>query len=109
MKRMDRIRAKLKKIVEEVVGKASLERVTVYEGDNQVGEPSIYVSVNMRSVKEIPDVSIQSDLSHRLVLAMDELDDRRFPYLYLHAPDEDPGVDPDLEYAEAFPEKVGRR
>jgi hypothetical protein len=109
MKQIELIRAKLQEVVDETIGKTSVKNISVYEHDNHAGEPSIYVSVNMKSVKDIPDVSVQSNLSHRLVLAMESLDDDRFPYLYVHAPDEDPGVEPDLEYAEAFPGKVGRR
>ena len=88
MKRIDKIRAKLTEVVEQAIDKRLIDHMSIEAQDNQTGEPSIYVAITMKARNDAPKSREQSDLTHRLVLALEEMEDERFPYLYVLALDD---------------------
>ena len=115
MKRIDKIRTKLTKVVEKALDRKSIDEISIDEQDNQTGEPSIYVSITMKTVDDIPDVRRQGALTHNLVLALEDMEDARFPYLFIGATDDemvdDEEEDDEVEFEdlEPPPRQAGRR
>ena len=76
-------------IIEDALGEADIFSIgfTIYR--DHAGEPALSIGVSMRSVKDIPEAGQQSKLTHKLLEALVERGDSRFPYLYFDALDMD--------------------
>jgi hypothetical protein len=59
----------------------SPERIIVTPRENHSGEPALYVLVVAASEQDIPGEPEQNRLVVRMIEALNEIDDSRFPYL----------------------------
>ena len=71
--------------------------VRVSAHDNNSFEPSFYVKVTMPSQADIPDTTIQNRVAGKMIEALEQIDEDRFPYLYFgpYAQDADLSDDED--------------
>ncbi len=106
MKKLDQTEAELKRIIEETLGSDLVDRIRVTPYVDHAGEPALSVGVSMKSANDIPDSRRQSDLTRRLVLALAELEEARFPYLYFDSVDGDAEPD-DVDEFESFDDDTG--
>jgi hypothetical protein len=97
----------LKRLIKNSLGAARVfgARITPYK--DHAGEPALSISVSMKSAKDIPDARRQSELTQKLLGALAEVGDPRFPYLYFDALDIDKSPD-DVDEFESLPEDSGR-
>jgi len=72
------------------------KEITVSAQDNYSGEPALYVYVEMPSSQDIPDEALQNILVVRMLAALEEIGDARFPYLFFGPRDLPAGKDAGL-------------
>jgi hypothetical protein len=107
LSKLDETTAELRHIVEETLGADLIERLSVTAREDHSGEPAYYVSVTMKSSKDVPTTAVGNDLTHRMRLALAERDDDRFPYLYVGAADWENGPE-DSDDFQDLDEEIGR-
>jgi hypothetical protein len=56
--------------------------ISISVRENHSGEPSLYVYVVMPSIGDVPGEPEQNRLVVRMLAALEQIDDRRFPYLF---------------------------
>ena len=63
--------------------------IRVSAHDNHSFEPSFYVKVTMPSKADIPDTTTQNRVAGKMIEALEQIDEDRFPYLYFGPYDQD--------------------
>lgn len=88
--------AELKRIIEDSLGAERIASLRITPYLDHADEPAYSIGVTMTFEKDIPDSRRQSELTSTLIKRLTELDNPRFPYLWIDALDsERPDVDDD--------------
>lgn len=82
MTRDERAISAIKSVLTKELAGLSPERIIVTARENHSGEPALYVLVVVTAEQDIPGEREQNRLVVRMVDALDQLEESRFPYLY---------------------------
>ncbi|HXT07937.1 MAG TPA: hypothetical protein VN715_13485 [Roseiarcus sp.] len=75
-------RAAIESVVKKELAGRPLERIIVTARENHSGEPALYVLVVVASEQDIPGEREQNRVVVKMVEALEQIDDARFPYLH---------------------------
>ncbi len=81
-RRDERARDALEAVIREALRSRQVAGISVSAHDNHTGEPALYVYVTMGSEAEIPDILLQNKLMQKMISALEQVEDDRFPYLH---------------------------
>ena len=91
--RDQRAQSALETVIRSELASPSPKAISVTAQENHSGEPSLYVYVVMPSAQDIPREPGQNRLVVRMIAALEQIEDLRFPYLYFGPQDPSAAAD----------------